>query len=143
MINDRHSFELYGFDVLIDSNLKPWLIEVNASPSLSATTVSDRLLKATVINDVLNIVFPDGDMHDVRAPRAPVREVCLFLCLQKFFQAYTTRTGLPSHFYSHHCHCQGYNMQVLGGFELLFDESAVDAAEKDKKQKAKRPNLWR
>ena len=81
MINDRHSFELYGFDVLIDSNLKPWLIEVNASPSLSATTVSDRLLKATVINDVLNIVFPDGDMHDVRAPRGPVREVCLFLCL--------------------------------------------------------------
>lgn len=34
--------------MLIDSSLKPWLIEVNASPSLSTTTGSDRLLKFKV-----------------------------------------------------------------------------------------------
>uniref|UniRef100_A0A383V6V1 Tubulin--tyrosine ligase-like protein 9 n=1 Tax=Tetradesmus obliquus TaxID=3088 RepID=A0A383V6V1_TETOB len=58
MINDKHCFELYGFDVIIDSDLQPWLIEVNASPSLTTTTKADRLLKFKIINDALSIVTP-------------------------------------------------------------------------------------
>jgi tubulin polyglutamylase TTLL1 len=58
IINDRHCFELYGFDILIENNLKPWLIEVNASPSLSTTTEADRKLKMEVMEAVFNIVVP-------------------------------------------------------------------------------------
>lgn len=58
MINDKHCFEVYGYDILIDDNLKPWLIEVNASPSLSTTTEMDRVLKMQVINDAFAVVVP-------------------------------------------------------------------------------------
>lgn len=58
VINDKHCFELYGFDVLLDAQLKPWLIEVNASPSLSTTTDMDRTIKQNLINDIFKIVVP-------------------------------------------------------------------------------------
>nr|XP_054597552.1 tubulin polyglutamylase TTLL5 isoform X2 [Nothobranchius furzeri] len=49
-------FELYGFDVLIDSNLKPWLLEVNLSPSLSCDAPLDLKIKASMIADMFSLV---------------------------------------------------------------------------------------
>ncbi|PAA48951.1 hypothetical protein BOX15_Mlig012852g2, partial [Macrostomum lignano] len=74
MANDRHCFECYGYDIIIDNNLKPWLIEVNASPSLSSTTSHDRVMKHKLINDVINIVIPPGEGPDVRWSKVPARE---------------------------------------------------------------------
>ena len=66
VINDKHCFECYGYDVLVDDNLKSWLIEINASPSLSATTHSDRVMKHKLINDIFRVVVPDDDYIDVK-----------------------------------------------------------------------------
>ncbi|KAK2724903.1 hypothetical protein QYM36_001384 [Artemia franciscana] len=49
-------FELYGFDILIDANLKPWLLEVNFSPSLGCDTSIDKQIKSAMLCDLLNIV---------------------------------------------------------------------------------------
>ena len=71
--SDRHCFELYGYDVIIDEALKPWLIEVNASPSLVTTTANDRMMKYDILNDMFNIVAPPGEAVDVRVKRGPPR----------------------------------------------------------------------
>lgn len=55
IINDRHCFELYGFDIMLDSNLKPWLLEVNACPSMSADTEADYELKFGVLEDTFHL----------------------------------------------------------------------------------------
>lgn len=49
-------FELYGFDILIDKNLKPWLMEVNVCPSLSSSSPLDRKIKHTLLTDLLNLI---------------------------------------------------------------------------------------
>ncbi|KAJ8016579.1 hypothetical protein DPEC_G00008700 [Dallia pectoralis] len=60
IINDKHCFELYGYDILLDQDLKPWLIEVNASPSLTASSQEDYEMKCHLLEDTLHIVDMEG-----------------------------------------------------------------------------------
>ncbi|GAX74993.1 hypothetical protein CEUSTIGMA_g2439.t1 [Chlamydomonas eustigma] len=53
-----NSFELFGFDVMIDSSLKVWIIEVNSSPSLGLDTPLDRDIKPRVIRGLLQLLDP-------------------------------------------------------------------------------------
>ncbi|KAK9399495.1 putative tubulin polyglutamylase TTLL1 [Crotalus adamanteus] len=74
MNNDKHCFECYGYDIIIDDKLKPWLIEVNASPSLTSSTANDRILKYNLINDTLNIAVPNGEIPDCKWNKPPPKE---------------------------------------------------------------------
>ena len=62
IINDKHCFELYGYDILLDDNLKLWLLEVNASPSLTASNQADYDLKSGLLEDTLHVVDMEGRM---------------------------------------------------------------------------------
>lgn len=47
--------ELFGFDIMLDENLKPWILEVNISPSLHSNTPLDVSIKGQMVRDLLNL----------------------------------------------------------------------------------------
>ena len=49
-------FQVYGFDVLIDEELKVWLLEVNFSPSMNTDSNLDLHVKGHMLADLLNLV---------------------------------------------------------------------------------------
>lgn len=51
----NNCFELLGFDVLIDDNLEPWLLEVNLSPSINCDSPLDQKIKSNLIADLFNL----------------------------------------------------------------------------------------
>ncbi|NWV69478.1 TTLL4 polyglutamylase, partial [Malurus elegans] len=56
--------ELFGFDIMLDENLKPWILEVNISPSLHSNSPLDVSIKGQMVRDVLNLagfVLPSVD----------------------------------------------------------------------------------
>jgi len=61
MINDKHCFEVYGFDIIIDDKLSPWLLEVNAYPSITATTRDDYNMKYALLIDTIKVVDLEGN----------------------------------------------------------------------------------
>ncbi|XP_073490406.1 tubulin monoglutamylase TTLL4 [Aquarana catesbeiana] len=53
--NPRSCHELFGFDIMLDENLKPWVLEVNISPSLHSNSPLDVNIKGQMIKDLLNL----------------------------------------------------------------------------------------
>ncbi|KAI9344193.1 tubulin-tyrosine ligase family-domain-containing protein [Zopfochytrium polystomum] len=49
-------FELYGFDILLDDALRPWLLEVNMSPALSVDSEVDVEVKEPLLSDVIALL---------------------------------------------------------------------------------------
>ncbi|XP_039757704.1 uncharacterized protein LOC120632021 [Pararge aegeria] len=49
-------FELFGYDILIDDMLKPWLLEINLSPSLACESPLDARVKSALLADTLTLV---------------------------------------------------------------------------------------
>ncbi|KAK4879445.1 hypothetical protein RN001_007591 [Aquatica leii] len=52
-------FEFFGFDVLIDNTLRPWLLEVNLGPALGNDCDVDTLVKKPMLHDMFDLLgFP-------------------------------------------------------------------------------------
>ncbi|XP_067000446.2 probable alpha-tubulin polyglutamylase Ttll1 isoform X2 [Anabrus simplex] len=49
-------FEFYGFDVLVDASLRPWLLEVNLSPALGNDCDVDPAVKKPMLHDLFDLL---------------------------------------------------------------------------------------
>ncbi|XP_014672909.1 PREDICTED: tubulin polyglutamylase TTLL4-like [Priapulus caudatus] len=55
-VRSRYScHELFGFDIILDEKLKPWVIEVNISPSLHSSSPLDVKIKAPMACDLFRL----------------------------------------------------------------------------------------
>eukprot|EP00955_Chlamydomonas_euryale_P043563 352621-Chlamydomonas_euryale.AAC.2 len=55
---NANSFELFGFDVMLDAAGRVWILEVNSSPSLGLSTPLDRETKPRVVRGLVQLVDP-------------------------------------------------------------------------------------
>ena len=49
-------FEILGFDIFIDKNHKPWLLECNLSPSFNSDSEFDVNIKAPLILESFELI---------------------------------------------------------------------------------------
>lgn len=49
-------FQILGFDIMLDHDLKPWLIEVNHAPSLATESAFDLTLKLQLVGDTVRLL---------------------------------------------------------------------------------------
>ncbi|KAI3382568.1 hypothetical protein SNEBB_003718 [Seison nebaliae] len=53
---DSVCFEILGFDILLDEDLNPWLLEVNRSPSFGTAEKIDREIKFCLLRDCFRLL---------------------------------------------------------------------------------------
>jgi len=61
MVQKRsNAFELLGYDILVDENMKPWLLEINHTPSLAPHTALENRIKQAMLSDLFGLVDIDN-----------------------------------------------------------------------------------
>ncbi|XP_069884382.1 tubulin polyglutamylase TTLL6 isoform X3 [Dipodomys merriami] len=109
-------FEILGFDILLDRKLKPWLLEVNHSPSFSTDSKLDREVKDSLLYDTLVLinlgscdkkkVLEEEKQRGRFLQQCPSREIRMEEA--KGFQAMRLQKT------------EKYEMENCGGFRLIY-----------------------
>ncbi|CDW83353.1 tubulin-tyrosine ligase family protein [Stylonychia lemnae] len=55
-VENSMCYEILGFDIFFDANLKPWILEVNHSPSFSTDSPLDFKIKKNLISDTIRLL---------------------------------------------------------------------------------------
>ena len=55
-VDNSMCFEILGFDIYLDENLKPWVLEVNHAPSFVCDTPLDTKIKRGLVHDAIKLL---------------------------------------------------------------------------------------
>ncbi|KAG8514932.1 Tubulin polyglutamylase TTLL6 [Galemys pyrenaicus] len=119
-------FEILGFDILLDHKLKPWLLEVNHSPSFSTDSWLDKEVKDSLLYDTLVLINLGSCDKKKVLEEERQRGRCLQQCRSrenrieevKGFQA--VRVEKTEKYEKEHC----------GGFRLIYPSLISDKYQK-------------
>ncbi|VDP70165.1 unnamed protein product [Echinostoma caproni] len=90
-----NAYEVFGFDILIDAQLRPWLIEVNANPSLACDCIIDEMVKKPLLKSVLEMLelHPPPQHHDKSMTFLDKRTPSVFKMKSRTLPHLTSRSG--------------------------------------------------
>ncbi|KAG9489186.1 hypothetical protein GDO78_005274 [Eleutherodactylus coqui] len=121
-------FEILGFDILVDKKLKPWLLEVNHSPSFTTDSRLDREVKDALLYDTLNLInLRACDKRKVlEEDKRRVQE----RLLQRNLPKVNRREQLESTQAVWLEQVEKYEDSHLGGFQRIYPQATADKYEK-------------
>uniref|UniRef100_UPI00398F16DD tubulin polyglutamylase ttll6-like isoform X2 n=1 Tax=Pristiophorus japonicus TaxID=55135 RepID=UPI00398F16DD len=113
-------FEILGFDILVDRNLKPWLLEVNHSPSFTTDSKLDREVKDSLLYDTICLInLGASDKQKVtEEERRRVQE--------RLWHRHTTRELRREQYENYQLawlqQVEKYEKEHLGGFHRIYPQ---------------------
>ena len=57
LVPRQNAYELYGADFMLTEDLRPWLLEINSSPSMARTTHATQALVDNVLEDLIKGIY--------------------------------------------------------------------------------------
>lgn len=73
------SFALFGIDILIDENWKPWLLEYTKTPAGHSTLEADDTLFADMMHEALAIILEVDELKQQSKPLSDLKTVVEFV----------------------------------------------------------------
>ncbi|XP_072138252.1 tubulin polyglutamylase ttll6-like isoform X1 [Mobula birostris] len=111
-------FEILGFDILMDHNLKPWLLEVNHSPSFTTDSRLDREVKDNLLYDTICLINL-GANNKQKVTEEERRRV-----QERLWQRHSTRESRREQYENQQSawlqQVEKYEKEHLGGFRLIY-----------------------
>ncbi|KAM7137535.1 tubulin polyglutamylase TTLL6 isoform 1-T1 [Macrochelys suwanniensis] len=121
-------FEILGFDILLDHKLKPWLLEVNHSPSFTTDSWLDKEVKNQLLYDTLVLINLGAcDKRKIlEEEKRRGKERLLKQCRSRETRAEEYRNCQATWLKQ----AEKYEEKNIGGFRRIYPKSDLDKYDK-------------